>query len=93
MMLLLKGGPYDGRVIDTSKVCNGNDEYCPAHGFRFTHPELLSCGETGVMRYETHKYDLTTGWFKESHAYTDLPGDHHPSISEYSDPESTSSYF
>jgi len=54
-IIKLKGGPLDGQVIDTDNICNGNNDFCPAHGHGYYHNENQS------IHFATHNYDLKTG--------------------------------
>lgn len=48
------GGPNDGLVIDTDRICNGSGIYCPVHGHGFYHSdepcELFTVGSEIVYR-------------------------------------------
>lgn len=59
-LILHGGGPAGtGKEIDLDKLCNGDNRYCPHHGYQYHHisdKELKSC-----PGYEEHKYDAVTG--------------------------------
>ena len=58
MILELKDGPLKGRVIDTNSICNGDDIYCPVHGWKFRH----TGNKTDLIYSEvSFKYDILTG--------------------------------
>lgn len=58
--LKLIGGPLDGKVIDTDRVCNLDNEYCPAHGHRYRHLD----GRPSVLMVKEAKYNNETGEFE-----------------------------
>ncbi len=43
------GGPEDGKVIESSNVCNRSDVKCPVHGYGFNHGAArLAAENSGV---------------------------------------------
>lgn len=61
MIIALKGGPKDGQQIDTGKICNCSDEYCPVHGIGFNHRAGMKPSCVRWEWLEQHSYDVHTG--------------------------------
>ncbi len=58
-LLTLKGGPADGMVLDTDRICNMDNVYCPKHGPHFVHATAVSSDI--VVCTSQYYYDKTTG--------------------------------
>ena len=56
MRVEMIGGPKDGLVVDTDRICNNSNLYCPIHGHCFDHTAtnndavILSCVELKYFR-------------------------------------------
>ena len=60
-LALFGGGPAGtGKTIDLDHICNGNDTFCPEHGFKFSHPSPEEL-KRNIPFYEEHKYSAITG--------------------------------